>query len=268
MIDNVVQNVRGCAKTINGKVRVFLSYEDVLNRLGLITYNQIPNQKIVTDINGKDQYGYNVVVDYNRFNIYMAIMQVGLQDPDIVQSIPNPLLLNHYIPVELAIELSRQRGNRPFEMELIQQIIPALDGTNAINSAMALRSQIENQQPVQQQYSFRPTPDNPFQGRINYINNAYRIYYRYKDVVKYVVDFDQFIVYKLTRDTHDRPTGGGIWKVANEEQFEEMLSKLEAELNQLARNDKEREVAQAFGDITYSDKAINKIKGIPDIHIY
>ena len=259
MYSDQINGVRAYSKVIDNKVRVFLSYEDVLNRLGLITYNQIPDQKVVTDINGRDQYGYNVVVDYNRFNIYMAIMQVGLQDPDIVQSIPNPLLLNHYIPVELAIELARQCGNKGFEMEIVGQIKPALDGSNAINSAMALRSQIEPRQPVQQQYpSFRPTPDNPFQG------NAYRIYYRYKDVIKYVIDLDQFMIYNPTVNTEGHLTGGGIWTVANESQFEKMLNKFEGELKQVAKTNKEHEVAQAFSNVTYTDKAVNKIKGIEE----
>ena len=265
MYSDQINGVRAYSKVIDNKVRVFLSYEDVLNRLGLITYNQIPDQKVVTDINGRDQYGYNVVVDYNRFNIYMAIMQVGLQDPDIVQSIPNPLLLNHYIPVELAIELARQCGNKGFEMEIVGQIKPALDGSNAINSAMALRSQIEPRQPVQQQYlPFRPTPDNPFQGDVNYINNAYRIYYRYKDVIKYVIDLDQFMIYNPTVNTEGHLTGGGIWTVANESQFEKMLNKFEGELKQVAKTNKEHEVAQAFSNVTYTDKAVNKIKGIEE----
>ena len=267
---NVINGIRGYSKIIGNRSAVFLLYEDVLNRLDLIKHDH-SNQIAVMAVDGKNQYnnGYQPAVDPSKAGIiYMAITQLVNSDFTITNYLPpNPLSSDGYIPVELAIELARQCGNRPFEMQIIQQIIPALDGSNAINSAMALRSQIESRQPVQQYLPFRPTPDNPFQGDVNYINNAYRIYYRYKDVIKYVIDLDQFMIYESTKDTYGYLTGGGIWRIANEAQFEWMLDRLEAELKQVARNDKEREVAQAFGNVTYTDKAINKIKGIPECRI-
>ena len=263
----MINNVRAYSKVIDNKVRVFLSYEDVLNRLGLITYNQIPNQKIVTDINGKDQYGHEILVDWSKINIYAAIGNLVNQDPSITQCIPVPLSTSNYIPSELAVELARQCGNKGFEMELIQQIVPALDGSNAINSAMALRSQIENRQSIQQQYSFRPTPDNPFQGNVNDLNNAYRIYYKYKDSIRYIQDWDQFLIYESIRNQNGSPIGGGIWRIANEGQLKNMINQLEAELNQMAKNDKEREVAQAFSDVSYINRAISQIKGINECTI-
>ena len=229
MIDNVVQNVRGCAKTINGKVRVFLSYEDVLNRLGLITYNQIPDQKVVTDINGKDQYGYNVVVDYNRFNIYMAIAQVATNNPSVVQYIPNPLLLNHYIPVELAIELARQCGNKGFEMEIVGQIVPGLQ--------------------LQQQNQIKPnTPmlnrDSMFAGSANQIDNAERLYQAYKDSIRYIRDMKEIAIYQSTYT--DEYGTGGKWFIADYEHLNPMIKELAQLLMSQAHTKEERRIANSL----------------------
>ena len=244
MYSNQTNGMRAYSKVIDNKVRVFLSYEDVLNRLGLIKCEKIPNQKIVTDINGEDQYGYNVVVDYNRFNIYMAIAQVATNDPSVIQYIPNPLLLNHYIPVELAIELARQCGNRPFEMEIIQQIVPALDGSNAINSAMALRSQIESRQNhvVQDQ----PVFDRKymFAGSANQIDNAERLYLAYKDTIKYVKDIKKIAIYQTTH--YDQYTMGGKWFIDDYEGLNPKIKELAKLLIEQAHTEEEKRIANSL----------------------
>ena len=230
MYFNQTNGVLGYSKVIDNKVRVFLSYEDVLNRLGLITYNQIPNQKVVTDINGKDQYGHEILVDWNKINIYVAISNLISKDPDIVQSIPNPLLLNHYIPSELAIELARQCGNQQFEMEIIQEIVPRL----------------QPQQQNQIKSNIPPKFDRNamFVGSISQMSNAERLYYMYKDTIRYIRDIKKVAVYQPTH--YDQYTMGGKWFIADYEYLNPMIKELAQLLMSQAHTKEERRIANSL----------------------
>ena len=254
MTTNVIKNVHGCTKTIEGKTKVFLLYEDVLNKLGLVSYQKVPNQTVVTSIDNEDQYSYKPIIDYNKVNIYMAIAQVANTDPSVIQDIPNPLLPEHYIPSELAVELSRQCRNRMFEMELIQQIIPGFEPQ---------QSHIKHNNTA-----YPLSLHNPFEGDATDLSNAYRFYNQYKDTIKYIQDLDQFIIYKSTwNDSYGRSLGG-IWSVADKHQFEPLLANFKKQLTIMAQTKQEREIAETFGKLQYTNRAISKIKGIEDCIIF
>ena len=246
----VINGIHGYTSTVDNKIKVFLLYEDVLNRLGLIKYDKIPDQKVVTDINGVDQYGYQPAVDPSKAGIiYMAISNLVNQDFTITNYLPsNPLSPDGYIPSELAIELARQCGNQQFEMELIQQIVPRL-------------------QP-QQNHIKHNTPNsslhNPFEGNVTDLDNAYRFYNQYDNRIRYVQDMDRFIIYHSTWDNEYGKSLGGVWKFANIGQFEPLLTEFKTKLESLAQNDEEKRIANIFGKLQYTNRAISKIKGIKE----
>ena len=231
----------------NGKTRVMLSYEDVLNKLGLIHYNKVPNQTAITSINGEDQYSYEPIIDYNKVNIYMAIMQIGTKDPDIVSCIPNPLLLNHYIPSELVIELAKQSGNKMFEMELLQQIIPGFE--------------------PQQNHIVHNTPvfdNNMFTGSTSQMSNAERLYLAYKDTIKYIRDIKKIAVYQNTyRDYYGNPIGGK-WFIADYEYLNPMIKELAYYLIAQAHTKEERRIANSL-DGSYNN-SIGIVKSLSSIN--
>ena len=230
MYSDQINGVRAYSKVIDNKVRVFLSYEDVLNRLGLITYNQIPNQKVVTDINGKDQYGHDAVVDWTKINIYVVIGNLIDKDPDIVQYIPNPLLINSYIPSELAIELARQCGNQQFEIEITQQIVPGL--------------QPQQQNQIKSNISPKFDRNTMFVGSISQMSNAERLYYMYKDTIRYVRDIKKIAVYQPTH--YDQYTMGGKWFIADYEYLNPMIKELAQLLMSQAHTKEERRIANSL----------------------
>ena len=229
MNQSSINGIRGCTKTIEGKTKVFLSYEDVLNKLGLIHYNKVPNQQSVISIDNKDQYSYEPVIDWNKINIYAAITNIVNQDSNIVTYLsPNPLDTNNYIPSELAIELSRQCRNRIFEMELIQQIIPGFEPQ---------QSHIKHNTPL-------INKGDMFAGSANQIDNAERLYLAYKDTIRYVRDMKEIAVYQPTYT--DEYGSGGKWFIADYEYLNPMIKELANLLISQAHTEEEKRIANSL----------------------
>ena len=232
----VINGMYGYISTVNNKVRVFLSYEDVLNRLGLIKHNH-SNQMAVVTINGKNQYSndYKPAVDPSKAGIiYGAITQLVNSDFTITNYLPpNPLSPDGYIPVELAIELSRQCGNQQFEMELIHQIIPYFQKPIPGNQYLDT-TELEAKRSLIQQ--------NMFAGSASSDDHAFRLYCMYKDTIRYIKDMGKVVLY----ETDPKFPNGGKWSIVTDRGLSPMLSNLTAFLEKRAKTDEDQVIVRSL----------------------
>ena len=237
----VINGIHGYFKIADNKVRVMLSFGDIIDKL----VEEVLSKSTAPIVNKTED---DLVLDWDKLNIYKAIAQIAIGDSEICKLLPRQFDKSQYIPSELAVELADQHNSPKLKSILLNNVIPKIKETC-------------NQK---EDHPDRPTSHDPFKGSINDLNNALRFFYQYQDSIRYVQDMDTYLIYQASTDKEGKLLGGGVWRFASYKDFEPLFQEFQYHLALIAKNKDEMDVAQVYNDTGYTNRLFQKIRAIDE----
>lgn len=241
----IVDGIHGYFKITDNKVRVMLLFGDIIDKL---VEEVLPKSAAPIDNKIED----DLVLDWDKLNIYKAIAQIAIADPEICNLLPRQFDKIQYIPSELAVELASQHNSPKLKSILINSVIP----------------KIKEACDQKEEHPDRPTTHDPFKGSINDLNNALRFFYQYQDSIRYVQDLDTYLIYQPSVDKEGNALGGGVWRFAGYKEFEPLFKEFQYHLALIAKSRNEIEIAQVYNDTGYTNRLFQKIRAIDECIIH
>ena len=252
-----INGTHGYLTTMNGRQIVLLLFKDILNKLNLCTQIELEKESLSKEFHSC----FNESIQQNK-------------DPIISQMIPIVSTPESYIPAELIIDtLNRCKFSSAdtLNLEIQTHTIPNIIGSEYNKMIQQQQSNAFAMMNFQQQLMAN-TPfgssfydvSSLFKGDESDVDNAYRIYYVYKDIIKYIKETKEFAVYNEYKDS---VTGGigGYWVTGDTRILRPLITEFAVYLRSKAKTNEEINIASRLKDDVNILHAMNSLIGIRGI---